>query len=96
MKIFNDKQLKNEITSLDFGIVLAGESKTYDFYIQNDSLAILQSLSFKITHPEIKILEAPTDIFAGAAEKIVIEWSPTITLKESLKAKLEVDGFELY
>jgi len=96
MKLYKDKELKNETINLDFGIVLAGESKQYEFYILNDSFATLKSLSFKITHPEIKILEAPTDIFAGAAEKIVIEWSPTITLKESLKAKLEIAGFELY
>ena len=96
MKIYKDSTLKAEITTLDFGIVLAGESKQYEFYILNDSEAILQSLSFKISHPEIKILETPKELSRKEVGKIIIEWSPTITLKESLKAKLEIDGFELY
>jgi hypothetical protein len=96
MKIYKDKELKNEITTLDFGIVLAGETKQYEFYLLNDSEAILQSLSFKISHPEIKILETPKDLSRQETGKIVIEWAPTITLKAPLKAKLEIDGYELY
>jgi hypothetical protein len=96
MKIYKEKELKTEIIILDFGIVLAGEKKQYEFYILNDSFAILQNLSFKISHPEIKILSAPEEIDKQIAKKIIIEWSPTITLKASLKAKLEIEGFELY
>jgi len=96
MKLYKDKELKNEIINLDFGIILAGESKKYEFYLLNDSEAILQSLSFKISHSEIKILETPKELSRKEVGKIIIEWSPTITLKESLKAKLEIDGFELY
>jgi len=96
MKIYKDKELKNEITTLDFGIVLAGETKQYEFYLLNDSEAILQSLSFKISHPEIKILETPKDLSRQETGKITIEWTPTVTLKAPLKAKLEIDGYELY
>jgi len=96
MKIYKDKDLKNEVTTLDFGIVLAGESRQYEFYLLNDSEAILQSLSFKISHSEIKILETPKELSRKEVGKIIIEWSPTITLKAPLKTKLEIDGFELY
>jgi hypothetical protein len=96
MKIYKDKELKNEVTTLDFGIVLAGESRQYEFYLLNDSEAILQSLSFKISHLEIKILETPKELSQKETGKIIIEWSPAITLKAPLKAKLEIDGFELY
>lgn len=97
MKIYKDPQLKEETAVLDFGIVLAGEKKEYTFYILNDSFsAILQNLSFKISHPEIKIVESPKELGKQESGKITIEWVPTITLKAPLRTKMEIDGFELY
>jgi len=96
MKIFKDKELKEEVQLLDLGIVRAGESKRYSYYLLNDSAAYLIDLVYKVIHPEVKILKAPNAIKAKEAEEIIVEWNPAVTLKEGLKTNLEITGSELW
>jgi hypothetical protein len=94
MKLFNDQ--KQEITILDFGNLPAGESKDYIFYVENDSKADLIELIFSVDNQELKINEAPIEILAEQTEKLIINWSPSITLKQGLKANLFIKGKELW
>jgi len=96
MKIYKDKDLMEEITVLDLGIVNAGETEKFTFWIKNDSNAFLRQLEFSIEHDEVEIISAPTQLSAQAVDELVVEWSPSITLKEGLKAQLRVRGEELW
>jgi len=96
MKLFKDKNLSEEIEELDLGIVEAGESKKFVFYVLNDSMAYLKNLKFEIEHSEVKILDFPEKLQANKNGELLIEWNPSITLKEGLKAQLKISGTELW
>lgn len=96
MKIFKDQELKNEIIELDLGILEAGESKKYIYYIWNDSKAQLLNLVFFVDNQEVKIVKYPEKLEINESSILVIEWKPSITLKEGLKANLSMKGKELW
>lgn len=96
IRVYKDRELKNEITTLDFGIVDAGTKKEFKFFLYNDSLAELMNLKFDIKHPEIKILKMPSAIHKDSVAEFTIEWEPSITLKEGLKIQLTISGEELW
>lgn len=96
MKIFNDLKLENQINSLDMGIVAAGLTAEYTYYVLNDSKASLQDIKFEVSHKEVNILEAPKSLKAEHAGKLVLAWSPSVTLKEGLRTILKVKATELW
>jgi len=97
MQIFKDKELTQEIgTNFDFGIVPAGETRTYEYYVKNNKSSLLKQLTFSVAHEELKILEYPTEIQAFDVKKLVIVWSPSVTLEEGLRVELRVLGIELF
>ena len=97
MKIFKDKNLTKELIEiLDFGIVQAGETKQFKFWVLNDLLGILNELEFILEHKELKILKSPKELLPHAVGELIIEWSPSITLKAGLKTKLHIRGTELW
>ena len=46
MKIYKDETLIQEIGVLDLGIVPAGETKDFKFWVVNDTRAFLRELKF--------------------------------------------------
>lgn len=96
MKLFKDTELKEEIVTLDFGIVDAGGKKEYNFYVQNDSKAVLNNIDFAVIHPEVQIVSAPKTLKSQEVAKLVLEWNPSVTLKEGLKTTLKVSATELW
>lgn len=96
MKIYTDKKLTNEIKVLDLGIVDAGDTKQFLFYVVNDSNAYLKDLEFSVEHSEVKVIKAPKELTSNQDEELVLEWKPSITLKAGLKAQLRVKGMELW
>lgn len=96
MKIFKDKQLTQEVTTLNLDSVLAGESKTYEFYAFNELHVRVENLEFSVEHKEVEVLDYPKKLQAKEIGTILIKWSPSITLKKGLKAELKIKGFEIY
>jgi hypothetical protein len=96
MKIFKDNDLKNEIIDLDLGIVEAGTSEKFTFYVYNDQLPALINLEFIISSPEVKIISSPKELKYKESGELIIEYSPLVTLKQGLKTNIEISGFELY
>jgi len=96
MKLYKDKELTEEEEVLDLGIVTAGDSKTYTYYLKNDTKQDLTDLKFSIPHSEVEILRSPEKIEAWGVAEIVIKWSPSITLKKALLTELNIKGFEIY
>lgn len=96
MKIYKNKDLKEEIEVLDLGIVEAGDKKSFTFYVKNDSNAYLRNMEFMVDHAEVKVLRAPREMFADSSDEIIVEWNPSVNLKEGLKAQLLIKGQELW
>lgn len=96
MKLYKDSSLKEEIGDLDLGIVEAGSKKEYTFYVYNELKANLIEIEFAVNHKEIKILKAPENLESLKSDKLIIEWSPSVTLKEGLKTQLLISTKELW
>jgi hypothetical protein len=97
MKVYLDSEGNTPLVgAFDFGIVSAGESKKYTFYVKNDRMACLRELKFDVFHKEVTIVEAPTSLDSNEIQKLVIEWSPDVTVKEGLHTKLQIEGKEIW
>ena len=96
MKLYKDRELKEEIEILNLGIVEAGEVASFVYYAYNETQAEMKTLLFKVDHPEVKIKTAPIELASKAIAELVIEWSPSVTLKQGLKARLNISGIELW
>ena len=98
MKLYKDAELTKEVKhdKLDFGMVLAGDSQEYTYYVYNDTLAELASLTFNTENPEVKVIEAPEKLPSFGSAMLKIKWSPSVTLKEGLKSHLRIKGYEIY
>lgn len=94
MKILNKNN--KEISSLDLGILEAGTSKTYEFYLLNDSEAEVVDVKLEIANKEVSILSYPQKMSAGSKELFTIKWSPTLTIKKGLQTLIKVNATELY
>jgi hypothetical protein len=88
LKIFKDKALTQEVKTLDFGIVPAGETRKYEFYIHNDTKAWIRELELKVGHPEVRVIDGPTELESGDSGVLVLEWTPSLTVMEGLKVRL--------
>lgn len=96
MKIYKNNNLTEQIDKLKLGIVSAGYSKQFTFYVYNDSRAHLRNLSFSVEHEEVKIIKNPEEMLPESKETLIIEWSPKVTLKEGLETQLKIKGEELW
>ena len=97
MKIYKDKALRNEVTSMfDFDIVSAGDTKEVILFAHNNSPAILRALEFFTEHKEISIIAAPDYMAPNEVAELRIKWSPSVSLKDGLKTPLYYRAEELY
>ena len=44
---------------------------------------------------EVKITESPKELAPKEKSKLIIEWSPSVTVKEKFSAFIKVDGNEI-
>jgi len=96
MKLYKNKNLTEEVDVLDLGIVEAGETAFFTYYAYNETQAEMKMLLFKVDHPEVKIKTAPIELAPKAIAELIIQWSPSVTLKQGLKARLNISGIELW
>lgn len=96
MKIFKDQELKHEVEEeLDLGIVDAGKSKTYEYYIVNETDNDLVDLTVSTVSNELEVIQHPTQIKAHESVKISLKWTPLITIKKGLKTSLMFKASEI-
>ena len=96
MKIYNDKEMTQEVSTLDLGTAIAGQSKSYTFYIHNDLNVKVEDLKFSIENKEIIITTAPTTLMGKTTAALDVTWTPSLTIKKALKTELKISGYELY
>ncbi len=96
MKIFKDKDLKYEVIGeFDLGIVDAGKSKDYEYYIVNETSNDLVDLTISTMSEELKIVQYPTQLKSHESIKIILKWTPSITIKKGLKTSLVFKASEI-
>ena len=80
MKLYKDRELKEEIEILNLGIVEAGEVASFTYYTYNETQAEMKNLLFKVDHPEVKVINAPQELAPKAIAELIIQWLPSVTL----------------
>lgn len=96
MKLYKDIEKTEEISVIDFGIVPAGEKKSVTAYLLNNTKAKLVNISLYTEHKEISIIVCPKEMNEYETAEVVLEWAPSVTLKQGLKAQLELKYVELW
>lgn len=96
MKLYKDKELTQIVESLDLGVLEAGKTKQYVYFIYNDTPAELTKIKIEVSHKEVKIVNPIEYLKPNGIGSLVLEWSPSITLKEGLKTELNISASEIY
>lgn len=97
MKIFKDATLKEEILeTFDFGIVEAGSSKEYTYYIQNETEARVVDIEISVENKEIAIQSFPKELKSKEVAKLTFKWSPSVDIKKGLKESINIKASEIY
>lgn len=98
MKFFRDKGLTEEIDTLHFGEVEAGQSAESLVYLFNDGKAVIRELNFEVVGTEdVTIENSPSEeIPSKGIVGVVFKWTPNMNLKEALKAEILITGKEVY
>jgi len=96
MQIFKDEKLTEEISLLDLGTAIAGQTKSYTFFIKNDLKVKVEDLEFFIENKEVVINNYPKFLNPSESGSLVVTWTPSLKVKKGLKTELRVKGYELY
>lgn len=100
MKIFEDNKCKKQLNVVHFGTVDAQSQKELVVYLQNNSGAVLENLTFsfpKLPDTEkLEIINAPKTMQPNAIESIKIRWKPSLNFKSALSVSLEIAGSEIF
>lgn len=96
MRIYKDKDLKEEAENLDLGTLIAGESKNFIFYVYNELNVDVEDLEFSTGNEEVYITSAPKKLDKQTASELHLTWTPSVTVKKALKTELRVKGYEIY
>jgi len=91
-----DKQENIIEETIDLGIVEAGKSKEYTFYLYNDAADEVIDIKLELEHSEIEILKIPSDLGVKGKGELKIKWSPSLTVKKGLKVSFKIKATELY
>ena len=78
-------KLGQELKELNLGIVNAGETKEFSYYLVNDSEADVTDIEIKIDHPEVVIIKTPKELRPQDRDEFTIKWSPPQQPKQGLK-----------
>lgn len=103
MKILHNGK---EVFVLDLGMVKIGESKDYDFTLENEVKWDCIDIEIELTQvdedektvdlTEISKLKYPEKLKAYAKGAITFTWTPSIEIKSGLKAKFKVKCLEVW
>jgi len=99
MKLFYDQELTKEIppeTIIDWGIVPAGDTRDYIFYLQNDTVSKVVEIQVELPHKELAVLQAPMELNPYDYAELRIQWHCAIDVKQGLKTPLAIAYKEIY
>jgi len=96
MKIYLDRILKTKVETIGFPLTEAGKTQQVTIYVHNETEAKVKDLVFSLNEANVKIINPPREMEPNQIVPVVLEWTPPMTFKQSLSAKLEVKGTEIY
>lgn len=98
LKFYKDKGLVNEIEddTFDLGLIDAGDTKQFSFWVYNPSNAVYEDLDFIIEDSETKVLSAPKTMYPKETKELLITCTPDVTIEEPVKTQIRVKGREIW
>lgn len=96
MKIYKNKDLTEQVERLDLGTVLAGETKQYEFFVYNESPATVVDLQYSVENKEVAIVSFPVNLKPREVGSLILQWTPSVTVKSGLKTSLAIRGSEIW
>ena len=94
MKILNSTG--DEIARLDLGTLQAGESKTFKYYLFNNTLADVTEIELAVPNPEVIVENYPTDLGPNEKASFELTWTPSIDVKKALQTLIKIKAKETY
>jgi len=91
-----DKQDNILGESVDLGVVEAGKSKEFEYFLYNDDADEVTEITVEFKSSEIEVLVVPKTLGAKGKEVLKIKWSPSLTVKKGLKSEFKIKATELY
>lgn len=96
--LYKDRAMTEPITEVHFGVVEVGKSKQVEVYVHNETDAdfFIDRVRFDPFETGLEVVEYPNALAVGEMQRIVVKWSPPISLRRALITKIYVDGREIY
>ena len=94
-KVFEDKDLTILADPINLGMLKAGETKQFKFFLYNSSIDPYQELKLSVDHQEITVISAPTELKEKTSGQFTLEWKATVDIKRNLKPTLKTEGFKV-
>ena len=96
--LYNEK----EVSILNLGEVRIGESKTYNYTLENDSVWNVRDIELSLVDidgkpvTEITFTESPTTMKGNTRSTLQFSWTPSIEIKRGLKTTLQIKAIEIW
>ena len=94
-KVYEDEALQILVDPINLGKLKAGETKQFKYYLYNSGVNPYEEIKLNIEHAELTVIVAPEELKEKSSGKFIIEWKATVDVKQNLKPKLKIAGFEL-
>ena len=94
IKLYLDEKMEQQLNSIDFGDVEAGESKKLTLYLYNDSEHEVTDLKYSCDDKFIHFTESPEKVLPKETVSFIVEWSPALNLRKALESEITVKGIE--
>ncbi len=94
-RFYEDKELQILVDPINLGKLKTGETKQTRLYLYNGSVYPFEEINLDPQHPELTIIESPTELKEKTAGVFIIEWKAVVNTKINLKPKLKITGFEV-
>lgn len=91
-----------EVDKIDLGEVKIGESKTYTFTLENDSVWTVKDIELSLMDidnkpvTEIKFIDYPSKMIGHSKSPLKFIWKPTTEIKKGLKTQLKISVTEIW
>ena len=99
MKILSNGK---EVTVLDLGMVKIGETKVYEYIIENDTQWAVKHIEVSLKDvdgkpvKEIKFIDYPLELKRQSKALLKFAWTPSIEIKKGLKTELQIKAVEIW
>ena len=93
---------ENEVSILDLGAVKIGETKTYQYTLENDSVWALKDITVALQDidgkpvKEIIFVNPPKIMKGNSRTTLEFSWTPGIEIKKGLKTQLQINAIEIW